>query len=524
MNRLVPVLALAALAAPCATALAQEKPPLTHASEPEELALTVYSTADPAGFDPQQFVAQQRMGHNPMFAWQVPGYGVVKEVRKVLLAEGITNVRMTDVAAHIDPTTVSFADLDAPGTTSVSDQSFLFDLVSPQKLLERYVDREVSFREYPATDTAPEKWVKGRVLSVSGGQVVLQGHDGGLRFVRSTSEDLRLPSLPDGLITRPTLQWRIANAGAAGEHRVRSTYQTRGLTWRADYNVVLNAKDTKADVGAWVTLMNLSGASYPNAKLKLVAGDVQRIQRNMPQPARMMRARGGRDGAAEAGFEEKSFFEYHLYTLPRKTDVPVNSTQQIALFPTASGVDVQKVMVYYGLPAARHWGYGGSAHVDRNFGNQSNPKVDVYVQFENKEANRLGRPLPKGKIRAYKRDDADGTLEFIGEDLIDHTPRDETVRIRLGQAFDVVGERTQTNFRVDTSRKWLTEDFRIQIRNHKDEPVTVIVKENLYRWSNWEIRNASDPHKKVDSRTIHFTVTVPPRGQKTVTYQAHYTW
>lgn len=223
------------------------------------------------------------------------------------------------------------------------------------------------------------------------------------------------------------------------------------------------------------------------------------------------------------GFQEKSFFEYHLYTLPRRTDILKNSTQQITLFPTARDVDVEKVMVYYGLPDARHWIFP-EPQADRNLGNQSNKKVDVYIRFQNEEDNNLGMPLPSGKVRVYKQDDADGTLEFIGEDLIDHTPRDEEVLIKIGQAFDVVGERTQTDFSADYNGHWIKESIKLNLRNHKDEPVKVIVKENLYRWVNWEIQQKSHEFEKVDARTVHFTVTVPPRGEQTITYTVRYSW
>ena len=201
-----------------------------------------------------------------------------------------------------------------------------------------------------------------------------------------------------------------------------------------------------------------------------------------------------------------------------------NATQQITLFPTARGVKTEKLLVYYGLADAQHWGFFPQPQTDRDFGRQGNSKIDVYLRFANEKANAMGMPLPKGKVRVYKQDDADGTLEFIGEDLIDHTPKDEKVLVKLGQAFDVVGERTQTDFRIDTSRKTMTEAFRIQLRNHKDAPVRVVVKENLYRWTTWEVLEPSDPFSKVDSRTIHFDVTVPPNGEKTVTYVVRYTW
>ncbi|MCE9637899.1 MAG: DUF4139 domain-containing protein [Planctomycetes bacterium] len=510
-------LAVAAALAIAPVALAQDAPP-----GEDGPSVTVYSSADPAGFDPTQFVAQQRQGFDPNAAWQVPGYGVVKEIRRVTLKAGRNELPFADVAEFIDPTTVSFTDLTDPTGTAVLEQNFQFDLVSPSKLLEKYVGREIGHETLK--DGVPVAKITGKVLSVNQGQVVLQTADG-LRFVSATDPGLRLPALPEGLISKPTLLWKLA-ADKPGEHRVRTTYQTAGMTWRADYNVVLNGTDTQADIGAWVTLMNLSGASYRNAKLKLVAGDVQKIR---PQPAwgpPMMDAKPGqaRTMGEEAGFEEKSFFEYHLYTLPRRTDVLQNTTQQITLFPSASGVNVEKVLVYYGLADAANWGFFGEPQTVREFGRQGNAKLDVYLRFKNAKDNHLGIPMPKGKVRVYKQDDADGTLEFVGEDLIDHTPRDEKVLVKLGQAFDVVGERTQTDFKIDTSRKTMQETFTIQLRNHKPTPVKVVVKENLYRWTNWEISAKSDEFTPVDARTIHFDVTVPPDGEKTLTYTVRYTW
>lgn len=473
-------------------------------------AVTVYSSADPAGFDPQQFIAQQRQGHNPLMARQVPGFGVIKELREVKLTAGLNTLRFTDVAQFIDPTTVSFTDLTDPEGSAVLEQNFEFDLVSPDKLLQKYIDREIRVDS-----------ITGKLLSARGGRLVLQTAEG-LRILNAGGQ-IELGELPGGLITRPTLVWKVQAAGS-GSHKIRTTYQTNGITWRSDYNLVLNAGDTKADLGAWVTLMNLSGAAYRNARLKLIAGDVQRIQQRpeMMAMAGISRARSMKMDAQ--GFQEKSFFEYHLYTLPRRTDILSNTTQQITLFPTARGVGVEKVMVYYGLPQARYWTGFTAPQQDRNFGNQSNPKLDVYVKFKNAKKNKLGMPLPKGKVRVYKQDDADGTLEFIGEDLIDHTPKNETVLIKLGQAFDVVGERTQTDFRRDSGRKTMTESIRIQVRNHKDAAQKVIIKENLYRWTNWKITKSSDDYEKIDARTIHFNVTVPANGEKTVTYSVRYTW
>ncbi len=287
---------------------------------------------------------------------------------------------------------------------------------------------------------------------------------------------------------------------------------------------MLSDDERKADLSAWVTLLNLSGTTYQNAKLKLIAGDVQRAQNRQPQPVRMM-ARGGAAMADVApGFEEKAFFEYHLYSLPRRTDITQNATQQLALFPTARDVGVEKVLVYYGQPQGAYWVFA-QPYLERNLGNDSNKKVDIYFRFANTEANKMGMPLPRGKIRVYKQDDADKSLEFIGEDLIDHTPRNEKVLIRLGQAFDIVGERTQTNFTVDANGRVMTESFRIELRNAKKElPVHVVIKENLYRWTNWEIVKTTDEFAKIDARTIHFDVDVPADGKKVVEYTVKYTW
>ncbi len=502
----------------CFAAASITIPAAAQTDQDEGPAVTVYSSADPAGFDPQRYIAQQRAGNNPNYIWQVPGFGVVKELRTVTLKDGLNDIAFTDVAQFIDPTTVSFADLtDATGTT-VYEQNFQFDLVSPSKLLDKYLDQQISVF-VPSGESVEQ--VTGVLLSASQSDLVLRTEDG-LRIVNGMGSSIQLGDLPEGFLTKPTLLWKIGTT-SPGEHTIRTTYQTAGITWRSDYNLVLNQEENLGDLGSWVTLLNLSGASYKNARLKLIAGDVQRVQPYEPK-ARYAGRAAPEMALADAGFEEKAFFEYHLYTLPRRTDILMNTTQQITLFPTARDVGVEKILVYYGLPEASHWGYWAEPMNDRNFGNQSNPKVDVYVRFKNEKANNLGMPLPKGKVRVYKQDEADGTLEFVGEDLIDHTAKDEKVLIKLGQSFDVVGERTQTDFTLDSGRKTMTESFRVQIRNHKDAEQRVVIKENLYRWSGWEIVKHSDPFEKIDARTIHFEVTVPPNGDKTVTYTARYQW
>jgi hypothetical protein len=475
--------------------------------------LTVYSSADPAGFDPRQFVQQQRMSGMDN-VWGVPGYGVVKVVRTVKVPKGTGDVAFTDVAAWIDPTTVSFADLQDP-TTTVLEQNFQFDLVSPSKLMERYVDRPVSLT-VPMGDEASN--VSGTLLSATQGQLVLQTADG-LRVVPMQGAQVQLGALPGGLLTKPTLIWKLSSK-EGGDHLVRTTYQTAGMTWRADYNLVLDGSDANAGITAWVTLMNLSGASYLDTELKLVAGNVQKVEPQRPM-MRGVRMEAVAMADAAPGFEEKSFFEYHLYTLPRRTDVLQNSTQQLALFPPVAAFKVTKELV---LDLAGGVGAPGAPILDRDFVIARKGNPSVLVSFENRRENQLGMPLPAGKVRVYKEDPADGTLEFVGEDLIGHTPRNETVKVRLGEAFDVVGERTRTDFSVDNAARRMTETIKVEVRNQKSVAQKVRVLERPYRWTNWQLTQQSDDFTKLDSATIAFDVEIPAEGTKIITYTATYAW
>jgi len=476
-------------------------------------ALTIYSSARPGAVSPDTY----RHGGRGQ---PVPGYAVVRHERDIKLDRGRSTVRFTDVAAFIDPTTVTFESLtDAPGT-SVVEQNFQFDLVSTEKLLQRYLDRPIAVDQVRGTGVES---FQGTLLSATGG-VILKRDDGSVQLLPHNA-GVKLPELPGGLITRPTLVWDVA-AQRAGTHRARVSYQTSGITWWADYNVTYSegAKDNacRLDVGAWVSIVNQSGASYTDAKLKLVAGDVQRVTAARPAAPAVLAARSEVAERRADGFAEKSFFEYHLYTLGRSTTVPDNSTKQIELFPAARRVPCEKTLVYYGaLPA---YGFGPNPVTDRNYGVQSNRKVDVYLGFKNAESNNMGMPLPAGRIRVSKSDPADGTLEFIGEDAIDHTARNEQVLIKLGSAFDVVGERRQVNFSVDTSRKTMTEEIEIKLRNQKKEPTTVIVKENLYRWVTWQITAKTHDFEKQDARTVHFPIKLAAGAEATVRYTVTYTW
>jgi hypothetical protein len=477
-----------------------------------DTSVTIYSSAQPGTLSPSNF-------RNPNNGNVIPGYAVVRQEKSFDLTRGRTIIRVSDVPSLIDPTTVSFESITDGPNTRVVEQSFEFDLTSTRKLLEKYLDREVTIEQ--ARGNTVES-VTGTLLSTQDG-IVLRMADGSIRTV-SNYAGVKMASLPGGLISKPTLVWDIA-ADKPGTHKTRYGFQTQGITWWTDYNITLNEDNNqcKLDVGAWVTIVNQTGATFTDAKLKLVAGDVQRAQPQAAQQEMMMTSAPRMAKADVSGFQEKSFFEYHLYTLGRPTTLANNSTKQIELFPAARGVACEKTLVYYGQ-AGWFNGYYGGPMTDRNFGNQSNKKIDVYIRFKNKDDNKLGIPLPAGKIRVAKLDTADQSLEFIGEDLIDHTPKNETIQIKLGSAFDVIGERRQVEYRVDTNAKWIEEDIEVKIRNQKDDVANVIVKENLYRWSNWTIKTKNTNFEKVDARTIHFPLKIAKGGEAIVRYTVRYTW
>ncbi|MBX3354320.1 MAG: DUF4139 domain-containing protein [Phycisphaeraceae bacterium] len=497
------------------TASANQAPP---AGERPSAVLTVYSSADPGSFDPRQFADMARAGGNVNFAWQVPGFGVVRETRRITIPppgpNGGSTVLFTDVAQFIDPTTVSFRDLSHPDTV-VRSQSYQFDLVNSQKLLERYLSQPI---RVTIDDGQQPRTFAGTLLSATGGSIVLQSAEG-VQILPAGSARIELSELPGGLLTRPTLVWDLLTR-TPGEHEVQLSYQTAGLTWRADYNLTISPDETKADLSAWVTLLNMAGGSWKDAGLKLVAGEVQRIQPRQAMPRSMMMRGAAAAEAMDLGFEEKSFFEYHLYTLPRRVDIDANSSQQLVLFPAVADVPVEKVLIMHGTPEFGGW---GAPMTDRGFGSGQPVQIQVFFRLVNSRENRMGMPLPAGKVRAYKAD-SDGSLEFIGEDLIKHTPRDEKLMIKLGNAFDVVGERTVTDFTVDNNRRQMSETIKLEVRNRKDAPSTVTIRENLYRWTNWSITRQSQDFTKVNANTIEFTVNLAANETKEVTYTVQYTW
>lgn len=438
--------------------------------------------------------------------------GLVKEQRTIQLKKGMNEVNFVDVASQIDATSVHFKSLTAPNEAMVLEQNFEYDLVSRDKLLQKYIDKEIEIVRHLGVSGEKVETLKGTLLSTRDGLTVKVGDN----IYLNPSGEVILSKLPEGFVTKPTLSW-LVNSERAGEHKVEVGYLTNGIGWNADYVIVADKDDKKIDLNGWVTINNQSGATYRDAKLKLIAGDINRV--SPPAAAGYDRLMMAEKAAAAPQFEEKTFFEYHMYTLQRTATIRDNETKQIE-FASANQVPVKKLFIYDGGKSS-FYGYNQYSRADQNYGTQSNKDINVMLEFKNSKDNNLGIPLPKGKMRVYK-EDTDKTMQFIGEDWIDHTPKDELVRIYLGNAFDIVGERVQTDFK--RGEDWVTESYKITLRNHKDEPAEIRVVEHLYRWSNWKIIDKSQDFEKKDARTIEFSVPVAADSEKTVTYSVRYWW
>jgi hypothetical protein len=330
-----------------------------------------------------------------------------------------------------------------------------------------------------------------------------------------------LPSLPDGLILKPQLEWLVSNT-KEGMHKTEISYLAGGLSWSANYVALLSSDDAKLDLTGWVTITNSSGTSFSNAGLKLVAGDVNVVQEGFGGALRAAKTMVA-DEAAPPQFKQSELFEYKLYALQRRTEVGNDETKQIEL-TSGKNVPARKVFIYDGLADQwRYWYNNFSYRGQGSFGQQSNPKVGVYVTFKNDDKSGLGLPLPKGKVRVYKRDQ-DGKEQFVGEDQIDHTPKDEELRLYLGNAFDIVGERAQKDFKSFANGHVVEETIEVKVRNHKQEQVEVMVYEHPWRWSQWEILNAGSTWEKVDQTTLRFPVKVKKDEEKLVKYTIRYSW
>jgi hypothetical protein len=469
-------------------------------------------------------------------------FAVVRQEIPLDLKSGENQINVTDVTMHLEPDSIVLRDPTGKHALQVLEQNYRNDPISEYSLLSLYEGKTIDFQVATSQGT---QLVKGKVIR-SGytphnyfamnryGQEYYQGQvsgastqpvievDGQLRF--SLPGTPVFPSLTDDTILKPRLEWMLAT-DKAGSFPAEFSYITGGMSWEADYNIVAPEKGDLVDIVGWVTMDNQTGKTFENARIKLMAGDVNKIKQGTNGRAVSVQAAASIGGVFNPPVTEKAFDEYHLYTLERATTLRDRETKQVE-FIHAAGVTTKQLYVYDGLKidSNRYNGWGWeNIRNDHNYGTESNPKIWVMREFVNSQKNHLGMPLPKGRLRFYRRND-DGQIEFTGENVIDHTPRDETIRIYTGNAFDLTGERTRTNYIVEMGKSTATESFEIKVRNHKKEPVDVRVVEHLYRSLSWDIASSSADYKKTEAHTIEFPVTIPPDGEKIISYTAHYTW
>lgn len=424
-------------------------------------------------------------------------FALVRDTKDVDVKVGAQTIEVDDVSAKIDPTSVLPKFLSDANNITILEQNYDFDLVNSSKLLQKYIGKDITVERY-LPNSQKEK-ISGKLLSVQGGTIIKTNND---KIVINPNGEISLPKMPDGLMLKPTLSWLI-NSKVAGKKKLELTYKTTGFSWVADYVAVLNKDDKNIDLNAWVTINNTSGATYKDAKLKLVAGDVntvkeQRSTRNLMVAKATAMEEACYDEAG--GFQEQAFFEYHIYKLQRKATLKDNEKKQIE-FTAAQNIPVEKKFTYQ---------------------SSKNNKVEISLKFKNNKASNLGIPLPKGKVRVFKSDG--DSIEFVGEDQIDHTPENKDMRLTLGNAFDVTAEKKMTNSSRNNSAKQSEETYEIVLKNAKDEAVKVDVIETFYGWSNWKIVSNSHKFEKKDSNSIVFEVSVPAKSETKVTYRVKNSW
>ncbi|MFH1017750.1 MAG: hypothetical protein V1798_06145 [Pseudomonadota bacterium] len=470
------------------------------------------------------------------------GFAVVREKVQLKLDKGVNSISYADTTAHVEPDSVIFRDPTGKHEFRILEQNYRSDPVSEGLLLNLYEGKVIEFQVHEkegvqkiqgkiirsgyvphsaGLSTYGPQYYQTQMANVSQSQPIIE-MDGKLRFGLPGTPVF--PALTDDSILKPTLSWLI-ETNQAGALVAELAYVTGGMKWEATYNILAPPKGSVLDLIGWVTVDNQSGKRFDEAKVKLIAGDVNKIQRSSPSSGGSGRMDFDSLSRTAPVVTEKTFDEYHMYTLNRSMTLCDRETKQVE-FVRAGNIQSKELYVYNG--AKIDWNRYGcwdseAIRQDRNYGTQSNPKIWVMREFMNSSNNGLGIPLPKGRARFYRRDD-DGLLEFTGENVIDHTPQDETVRLYTGNAFDLVGERRRTDYQIDTSKRWLDESFEIKLRNHKKNETEVRVVENLYRWINWKIMEKSADFKKTDSQTIEFRVKVPPAGEKVLTYSVHYSW
>jgi hypothetical protein len=450
-------------------------------------------------------------------------FAVVRDTVPLDLKTGANSVRYAGATAQVEADSVILRDPAGKHILQILEQNYRNDPVSQPLLLSLFEGKTIEFQNERMKDnTMTREIVPGKIVRsgyVPGGesQQPIIEVNGKLQFFLPGQP--LFPDLGDDTVLKPAFNW-VLQPDKSGQFDAEVAYLTGGFDWSASYNLVSPEKGEFVDIIGWITMNNNSGKTFENAKIKLMAGDVNKIQPTMPQPMYARRAMVMAEMAPAAPpVSEKAFDEFHLYSIARPTTLHDRETKQVE-FVHAEKMYAPTIYVYDGAEGFRFYGL----NYERGYGQTGNKKVSVMREFVNAETNHLGVALPAGKLRFYRRDDG-GQLQFVGENTIDHTPRNETVRVKTGNAFDLVGERKQTNFKVDTGDKWMDETFEIKLRNRKKEDtVEFRVVEHLYRWSSWNITAKSDDFLKKDAQTIEFRIPVKPDEERTVTYTVHYSW
>jgi hypothetical protein len=449
-------------------------------------------------------------------------FAVVRDTVPLDLKAGANPVVYSGATAQVEPDSVILRDPAGKHSLRILEQNYRNDPVSQELLLSLFEGKTIDFQNIRTKDSTqiteliPGKIVRSGFVPGGGNTQPIIEVNGKLQFTLPGQP--LFPDLCSDTILKPAFNW-LLQSDKAGSFDAEVGYVTAGFDWSASYNLVSPEKGDLCDLVGWITMNNTSGKTFENAKIKLMAGDVNKIQpmnRTFAQRLAMITDSVG--GTAPA-VSEKAFDEFHLYSIARPTTLHDHETKQVE-FVHAEKMYAPTIYVYDGAVGYQFYGL----NYDRGYGQSDNKKIIVQREFKNAETNQLGIALPAGKLRFYRRD-ADGQLQFVGENTIDHTPRNETVRITTGNSFDLVGERKQTDFHVDTSEKWINETFEIKLRNRKKtDAVEIRVVEHLYRWSNWNITAKSDEFTKKDSQTIEFRIPVKPDEERTVTYTVHYSW
>ena len=434
---------------------------------------------------------------------------LVKDQRKIVLKTGVNRLAIRDVSAQIRPETALLRSISNPDSLVLQEQNFDFDLLTPAKLLEKYVGKTVGIiKTNPVTGI--ETTEEATVLSANNGVVLKVGNRIEAGQLSTQNSRIVYNDVPANLRDRPTLVTQLSNK-VASEQTVELSYLTGGLGWKADYVAELSPKEDSIDLSVWVTLTNTSGASYQNAKLQLVAGDVNRVQDSVRPMTMMVRKSAMLEDATAAPMAEESLLEYHLYTLDRTTTIAENQTKQVALL-SANDIPARKELVLRGADYYYQGQYGEIG---------TKMKVSTFVEFDNKEAAQLGMPLPKGVLRVYKKDNA-GNAQFVGEDNIDHTPKNETIRLKLGESFDVTADKKQTDFKVlprpSKGNNLYESAYEIKLKNAKKERVFVTVQEPIN--GDWKIISENNPHIKSNSQLAVWKIEIPAEDTSTLTYRA----